>query len=79
MKTQQNLLAPTRATHIKMRKKIIIIGDGPSQILQSSQKKKFYRKKSNGLLSILSLRFKPNTKKIVSEVSIRNLNKIKKR
>jgi hypothetical protein len=79
MKKQPNLLAPTRATLIKTRKKIIIIGDGSSQILQRSQKKKLCRKKSNGLLSMLSLRFKPNTKKMVLEISIRNLNKIKKR
>jgi len=79
MKKQPNLLAFTRATLIKTRRKIIIIGDGPNQILQRSQKKKLFRKKSNSLLSMVSLRFKLNTKKIVSEVSIRNLNQIKKR
>jgi hypothetical protein len=79
MKKQPNLLAFTRATLIKTRRKIIIIGDGPNQILQRSQKKKLFRKKSNSLLSMVSLRFKLNMKKIVSEVSIRNLNQIKKR
>jgi hypothetical protein len=81
VKTQHNLLIRPRVTHNNKRwKMIILIGDGDKQTTMRSQRKRLFKKRFNGLHLMVSLRIKSNMKKkMVSEVSITNLNKTKKR
>ena len=80
IKKQRNLLPLTRVNLIQAIRKIIIIGDGANKTsVRSQKKKKLLKRISNGQLSMLSLRFKPNKKKTVLGALIKNLKKIKKR
>jgi hypothetical protein len=58
---------------------MLIIGDGAKLTMQKSRKKKLCKKRFNGLLLMLRLRLKPNKKKMVSEILIKNLNMSKRR
>ena len=80
MKTQHNLLIRPRVTHNKKRWKMkTLIGDGDKKTTMRSQRKRLFKKRFNGLHLMVSLRIKSNMKKMVSEVSITNLNKTKRR